>query len=96
MAEQELAAEAYNATKVEGDPAFEATPIQYQNELRERADAVVRTGVTINNFEEKVKEIHGKRKSENPGTPLGTKNHLDDMPESEAIKTFKATYAKKA
>ncbi len=52
-----LTADAYNATKSPGDPDFTGLPGEYRAELEHRADAVVRTGLTTNAFEEKVKEL---------------------------------------
>lgn len=71
---------AWNATKAEGDAPFNAVPLEFRTELEARAADVISSGVTTSAFDEKVKELHGKQKSEAPETPLGTKNAIGEAP----------------
>ena len=61
-----LTADAYNATKSPGDPDFTGLSGDYRAELEYRADGVVRTGLTTNAFDEKVKELFEAEKAEVP------------------------------
>lgn len=81
-----LAAEAWNAVKDKDDPTFDAVNPTFREELNSRAADVVRTGLTINPFEEKVKELNAKAKSDGPLTPMGTTNALGEEPPKETAK----------
>lgn len=72
-----VAQKAWDATKGEDDvPYANITNGDFKAELEARVDGVRRTGLTINAFEEKAKELLDAEKSEAGDTPLGTKNAL--------------------
>ncbi len=66
------AARAYDAIKDKDDPVFEATTAQYQGELNARAADVVKTGITVNAFEEEVAKINAQDIKDTPPSVLGT------------------------
>jgi hypothetical protein len=72
--------QAYEATRNEGDPHWGSVQLGYRDELQARADGVIRTGLTVNKFEEKVKELHEKELKDAPKTQLGTTNDLGEAP----------------
>lgn len=82
----DIAAKAWDLTKEDGDPTFYNTPQSHREDLTGRADGVIRTGLTINRFEEKVKELHAAEKAEAGSSPLGTTNALGEAPPEEASK----------
>lgn len=78
MPSTDLVKDAYEATKDKNDPPFYGAQLSYRDELQTRADAVIRTKLTINPFEEKVLELYQKQQAEQPKTQLGTTNTLDE------------------
>lgn len=65
-------ARAWDAVKADDDPTFFKTAPDHQRNLRDAAADVVKTKVTINEFERKVLELHTKEVQDAPKTPLGT------------------------
>ena len=78
-------ARAWDAVKDKDDPTFFNTAASHQQELQARAADVIATGVTINPFEAKVKELHKEESESAPQTALGTTNAIgEEAPKAKA------------
>jgi len=66
----ELAEKAWDSLKAKEDVPFALADPTFRADLTERAEAAVKTGYTINPFEEEVVKLAAKEKKEEPKTPL--------------------------
>lgn len=74
-----LAERAWDAVKTKDEPNFADIPNQtFRDDLQTRADGVVRTGLAINPFEEKVKELQAEDKESQDKKPLTENKSLDE------------------
>jgi hypothetical protein len=78
--QEPVEARAWDAVKEKDDPTFFNSAPAHQQELKARAADVIATGVTINPFEAKVKELHQSDKEDAPQTALGTTNAIGEKP----------------
>lgn len=63
--ERSLAAEAWDATKLEGDPEWDLiTEVEFKQKLQFAADKAAETGIAQTNFEQEALRIHQKRLAE--------------------------------
>jgi hypothetical protein len=96
--QEPVEARAWDAVKDKEDPTFFNTAPGHQAELRSRAADVIATGVTINPFEAKVKELHRKDKDEAVAdtSPLGTTNAIGEEPPKAKAATAEKSEEKPA
>lgn len=90
---------AWDATKDADDPTFYNSKPEHRQDLTNRANDVVKTGITNNLFEETVAKLHAADKQDAPATALGTtglKFNAADEKDAETVAQTATKAAEKA
>lgn len=83
-----VAKEAYQAIKAEGDPDFDGLGLDFKGELEHRAARAIATGIHQTPFETKVVELHRPEEAESgDDAPLAFSGLKEGTAEGESLPT---------